>query len=1000
MLSKCVLIPTHAKYVHQIFGVVFSLLLSASISNSQNPVMFTASELSGAIINNPTSLQFGPDGRLYVSQQNGIIKAFTIDRIQANSYEVIATETILLIKDIPNHDDNGAPNTGITSRQVTGLLVTGTAANPILYVSSSDSRIGAGSAGTDLNLDTNSGMISKLTWNGISWNKIDLVVGLPRSEENHSTNGLQLDEVNNMLYVAQGGNTNAGAPSFNFASLCEYALSGAILKIDLSMIESQFGGSYILPTLDDPSRPNTGPNGTDSNDPFGGNDGFNQAKLVIGGPVQIYSPGYRNPYDLVITKTPGKEGRMYSVDNGANIGWGGHPDQEGAFGDPLTTSVTNKYVSGEPGSTSPGPNDAKVNNLDNLHLVSKPGMEPIYGGHPNPMRANPAGAGWYSFNNTTNTASYSLSPTTDWPPVPVSLANPIQGDYRNPGVNDGALYTWAASTNGMVEYTASNYFSGSMAGDLLVASFDGSIYRIKLNQEGTVVDFVEKLATGFSAIPLDITTQGTGELFEGSIWVANYGSGSITIFEPGSECQGVVDVTVSRSGNILTAIENFATYQWMNCTDNLDIAGETGKSFTAPDDGSYAVRITKGSCTDISDCIDMKEPEPAYALRINAGGAQQLYGTEFWEVDQYFTEGTTYAGDVGISNTTKDYLYQTERYGSNFSYEIPVPSPGRYQVILHFAEIYFTESGLRLFDVDIENGQSLLTNYDIIQVAGGPNTAASENFVIDVTDGALSINFTAILNNAKISAIELLLLAEPTINTFTTSQTTVCVGSSTKLVVNGSLGSATAWYLYTGSCGGTLVTSNTAGIFEVSPTVNTTYYVRGEGGYSTPATCTSLDIQTKTVAASITISGNTLIASPAAAVYQWINCNDNIQIADEIRRFYTPEEIGSFAVKVTQNGCTATSACVDMAIVGLPDDSTDNITVHPNPANTNVKIRLPNNTVKYQIKVIDTKGQTMLVNSTLYTNEVDLNIESFAKGVYFIQVQSDWVMKTFKLLIN
>jgi len=27
---------------------------------------------------NPTSLQFGPDGRLYVSEQNGRINAFTI----------------------------------------------------------------------------------------------------------------------------------------------------------------------------------------------------------------------------------------------------------------------------------------------------------------------------------------------------------------------------------------------------------------------------------------------------------------------------------------------------------------------------------------------------------------------------------------------------------------------------------------------------------------------------------------------------------------------------------------------------------------------------------------------------------------------------------------------------------------------------------------------------------------------------------------------------------
>jgi hypothetical protein len=61
-------------------------------------------------------------------------------------------------------------------------LVTGTAANPTIYVGSSDPRIGAGGSGEDLNLDTNSGMISKLTKGSSGWVKQDLVRGLPRSE--------------------------------------------------------------------------------------------------------------------------------------------------------------------------------------------------------------------------------------------------------------------------------------------------------------------------------------------------------------------------------------------------------------------------------------------------------------------------------------------------------------------------------------------------------------------------------------------------------------------------------------------------------------------------------------------------------------------------------------------------------------------------------------------------------------------------------------------------
>src|SRR5881227_3717639 len=120
------------------FILIASLLSRSFTANAQ--YNFTPSNLAGATINNPTSIQFGPDGRLYVSQQNGLIKIFTVTRSSSNNYSVTATQTISLINLIPNHDDDGTLNTTVTTRQVTGILVKGTATNPIIYVSSSDSR--------------------------------------------------------------------------------------------------------------------------------------------------------------------------------------------------------------------------------------------------------------------------------------------------------------------------------------------------------------------------------------------------------------------------------------------------------------------------------------------------------------------------------------------------------------------------------------------------------------------------------------------------------------------------------------------------------------------------------------------------------------------------------------------------------------------------------------------------------------------------------------------
>ena len=129
-------------------------------------VGFGKSTVAGESSNFPTTLQFGPDGRLYVAQQNGVIKAYTVSRTGANDYDVTATENINVINTMPNRDDDGTLNASVTGgRLVTGMVVTGTAANPVIYVGSSDPRIGGGEdAGeNDLNLDTNSGIISKLT---------------------------------------------------------------------------------------------------------------------------------------------------------------------------------------------------------------------------------------------------------------------------------------------------------------------------------------------------------------------------------------------------------------------------------------------------------------------------------------------------------------------------------------------------------------------------------------------------------------------------------------------------------------------------------------------------------------------------------------------------------------------------------------------------------------------------------------------------------------------
>ncbi|MFK7892963.1 MAG: hypothetical protein AB8B63_19265, partial [Granulosicoccus sp.] len=444
---------------------------------------FGKSDLSGFSGVKPTSLQFGPDGRLYVADMLGLIKVLEIERKGANDYRVLSEETISLIRDIPNHDDDGKPNAAIKKRLITGLLVSGTPSSPIIYVASSDPRIGGGPSHTETGLDTNSGVVSRLTRTSSGhWQKLDMVRGLSRSEENHHVNGMVLNESTQKLYVGAGGNTNAGGPSNNFAMLPEFALSAAILEIDLDAIGDT---TYDLPTLDDETRPGV----HDQGDPFGGNDGRNQAILVPNGPVTVYAPGFRNPYDLVLTD----EGRLYTIDNGGNAGWGGPPKGEGAKG-----NCTN--AQSEPGAT----------HFDSLHLISGRGY---YGGHPNPTRANQAN----TFNKTK-------------PQSPVSEVNPVECDFRGAG-GKAALTTFGFSTNGLAEYRASN-FGSAMKGDLLAAAWNNSIQRIVLDAQGKSVTDKEALFANVGGLPLDVTAQGDAQRYPGTIWVADFVKKDIVVFEP------------------------------------------------------------------------------------------------------------------------------------------------------------------------------------------------------------------------------------------------------------------------------------------------------------------------------------------------------------------------------------------------------------------------------------------------------------------------------------
>lgn len=148
--------------------------------------------------------------------------------------------------------------------------------------------------------------------------------------------------------------------------------------------------------------------------------------------------------------------------------------------------------------------------------------------------------------------------------------------------------------------------------------------------------------------------------------------------------------------------------------------------------------------------------EPEFeGVYINCGGPDFTDGFgKLWKADFGFTGGFVYSNGRPIENTDDDVLYQSERYGTP-TYSIPLPQ-GNYQVILHAAELYWTSTSKRIFNVDVEGTSR--DNIDLVALAGGNLIAFTMEFPVVVSDGELNIAFTKVLDWAKVSAIEVKLV--------------------------------------------------------------------------------------------------------------------------------------------------------------------------------------------------------------------------------------------------
>lgn len=137
-----------------------------------------------------------------------------------------------------------------------------------------------------------------------------------------------------------------------------------------------------------------------------------------------------------------------------------------------------------------------------------------------------------------------------------------------------------------------------------------------------------------------------------------------------------------------------------------------------------------------------------------------------------------------------------------------------------------------------------------------------------------------------------------------------------------------------------------------------------------------------------------LTSEAAGASYQWIDCDDgNTAIPGATNQSFTAIANGHYAVVITQNGCSDTSACLAITSLDAPQSEIGALVLAPNPTNGMSMLTFFSRVSgPVRLCVLNVQGQRIEEsewNCVAGRNEKLLECGQLPAGLYLIELSGD-----------